>query len=260
MKYINVKRLSIFLCFFCLNLYSYSLQDAIESDLRSSVNQERDIFRHPYETLSFFGISSDMTLVELSPGSGWYTEILAPYIGAGSGKFIAAAHDASKGSYQKRSRERYETKLSTNGAFDKVSIVTLGEVLAEKGSVDAVLTFRNLHSWLGPNMGSIFSQSFDALKSGGIFGIVTHRANPGTSVDEMKKSGYVTQELAIEEAKKVGFILVKTSEINANSKDTKNYEKGVWTLPPVLRLKEEGRAKYIEIGESDRMTLLFKKP
>ena len=109
-------------------------------------------------------------------------------------------------------------------------------------------------------MDSIFSNTFNALKPGGIFGIVEHRAKPGTSLEMMKKSGYVTEEHAVEIAKKHGFVLVASSEVNSNPKDTSNHPKGVWTLPPVYRLKDVDREKYTEIGESDRMTLLFKKP
>ena len=259
MKKIKFLQVLGLILFFSLNIEAQSLEKALGDDLRSQSSQERDRYRHPYETLSFFGVTPEMTVVELSPGSGWYTEILASYLGD-SGKLIAAAYDASKGSYQKRSRENYENKLSSDIKYNKVEVVNLGEPLAQHGTVDAVLTFRNLHNWLGPFMGTLFSQSFDALKPGGVFGVVEHRANPGTSLEIMKKSGYVTEELAIKKAEEAGFILVQSSEINANSKDVKDYEKGVWTLPPSLRLKDENRAKYLEIGESDRMTLLFKKP
>jgi predicted methyltransferase len=144
--------------------------------------------------------------------------------------------------------------------YSNVEIVDLSSNLAEENSVDAVITFRNLHNWLGPQMDSIFANSFKALKPGGVFGVVEHRADAGTSLYDMKKSGYVTEEHAIMIAKKNGFVLVAKSEINANSKDTKDHPKGVWTLPPNLRLKEVDRDKYLSIGESDRMTLLFKKP
>ena len=123
-----------------------------------------------------------------------------------------------------------------------------------------MLTFRNLHNWLGPEIETIFNQTFKVLKPGGIFGVVEHRANPGTSMDEMKKSGYVTEKFAIDLARKTGFILDAKSEINANSKDTKDHPKGVWTLPPSYSLKDKDRNKYSSIGESDRMTLLFRKP
>jgi len=255
-KYIRVLGLILL---FSLNVEAYSIEQTLDDDLRSSYNKERDVYRHPAETLSFFGITQEMTVVELSPGSGWYTEILALYLSE-HGKLITAAYDATKGSYQKRSREKYESKLSSDIKYNKVEVVNLGESLAPKGTVDAVLTFRNLHNWLGPYMDTLFNQSFDALKSGGIFGVVEHRANLGTSFKAMKKSGYVTEQLAIKKAKDAGFILVKSSEINANPKDTKNYEKGVWTLPPSYRLKDVNKSRYFEIGESDRMTLLFKKP
>ena len=144
--------------------------------------------------------------------------------------------------------------------YSNVSIVDLSSNLAPENSVDAVVTFRNLHNWIGPQMDTIFQNSYKALKPGGLFGVVEHRANQGTSLDTMKKSGYVTEDYAISIAKKHGFILVDKSEINANPKDLKNYEGGVWTLPPSLRLKDKDKEKYLEIGESDRMTLLFKKP
>ena len=144
--------------------------------------------------------------------------------------------------------------------YGRVEIVSLNSTFADPNSVDAVVTFRNLHNWLGLQMDSIFKNSMVALKPGGIFGIVEHRAKPGTSLEAMKKSGYVTEAHAIEVAKKHGFILIKKSEINANPKDTKDHPKGVWTLPPSLRLKNVDREKYESIGESDRMTLLFRKP
>jgi predicted methyltransferase len=200
-----------------------------------------------------------MTVVELSPGGGWYTEILANYLHE-PGMLIAAHFDKdSEIGYFKRSRTNFEKKMASKSMYSNVEIVDLSSNLAEENSVDAVITFRNLHNWLGPQMDSIFANSYKALKPGGIFGVVEHRANPGTSIDAMKKSGYVTEEHAIMVAKKHGFTLVATSEINANTKDTKNHPKGVWTLPPNLRLKDAEREKYIAIGESDRMTLLFQK-
>ena len=201
-----------------------------------------------------------MTVVELSPGGGWYTEILASYLDD-SGTLIAAHFDRnSSNNYLKKSRINFEKKISSEEIYNKVKIVDLTSKLSEPGSVDAVLTFRNLHNWLGPMMDKVFSNTFTALKSGGIFGIVEHRALKGTSMKDMKKSGYVTEDHAIEIAEKHGFKLVSRSEINANPKDTKNHPKGVWTLPPSLRLKEKNQDKYVAIGESDRMTLLFKKP
>ena len=239
---------------------AHDLMAAIQSEDRSPKNIARDEYRNPAKTLTFFQIKPDMKVVELSPGGGWYTEILANYI-HNPGVVIAAHFDKdSKREYFRKSRERFEKKIIEKSMYDNVYIVNLSSELAKEGSVDAVLTFRNLHNWLGPQMDLIFSNSFKALKPGGLFGIVEHRANPGTSMDDMKRSGYVTEEHAIKIAKKHGFILVAKSEINANPKDTKDYPKGVWTLPPSLRLKDIDKDKYLSIGESDRMTLLFKKP
>lgn len=242
------------------NLSAHDLHSAVNSEDRDPKNVARDSSRHPMETLSFFEIESDMTIIELSPGGGWYTEILANFLHE-PGNLIAAHFDPnSERAYFKRSRANFEKKIGANSMFDNVKMSAINSNLAEPNSADAVLTFRNLHNWLGAEMDLIFSNSYKALKPGGIFGVVEHRAKPGTSMDIMKKSGYVTEEHAIKIAKKHGFMLVAKSEINANPKDTKNYPGGVWTLPPNLRLKDVDREKYLEIGESDRMTLLFKKP
>ena len=233
------------------NLLSHSLKESIESQDRTPQFTTRDVYRHPYETLTFFNIQPDMTVVELNPGGGWYTEILANYIHY-PGTLIAA-----QGSYY---MDGFKKKMDSDPMFGRVEIVNLNSNLAEPNSVDAIVTFRNLHNWLGPQMESIFKSSMVALKPGGIFGVVEHRANPGTSLKAMKSSGYVTEAHAIEVALNNGFELVAKSEINANPKDTKNHPKGVWTLPPRLRLDEVDREKYESIGESDRMTLLFRKP
>ena len=240
--------------------FSHDLKGAIASEDRTPKNVQRDPFRNPYETLSFFGIESDMTVIELSPGGGWYTEILANYIHY-PGTLIAAHFNAdSDRAYYRRSRANFEEKVSNNPMYGRVEIVDLDSNLADPETVDAVLTFRNLHNWLGPQMDGIFSNTYKALKPGGVFGVVEHRAKPGTSMDIMKKSGYVTEQLAIEVAKKHGFELVAKSEVNSNPKDTADHPRGVWTLPPNLGLKEVDKDKYLQIGESDRMTLLFKKP
>jgi len=249
----------IIFCSFTTHIFSHDLEGAINSSDRSSKNIVRDEYRNPYETLTFFEIESNMKVVELSPGGGWYTEILANYL-HDPGMLIAAHFD--KGSdiaYFKRGRANFEKKISGKSMYDNVKIVDLSSSLADPETVDAVLTFRNLHNWLGPQLDLILSNSYKALKPGGILGIVEHRAKPGTSLEDMKKSGYVTEEFAEQIAEKHGFKLVSKSEVNSNPKDTKDHPKGVWTLPPNLRLKETNKDKYIEIGESDRMTLLFKK-
>ena len=236
------------------------LREALESSDRKAENVIRDAYRNPYETITFFKIKPNMKVIELSPGGGWYTEILANYL-SDSGLLIAAHFNPEiKNNYLKRSRANFENMLSSKENFRKVKLVNLDSALAPAESVDAVLTFRNLHNWLGPNMDNIFQNSFNALKPGGYFGIVEHRAKPGTSLQEMKESGYVTESHAIKVAENNGFTLVGKSEINANSNDNTNHPKGVWTLPPTLRLKEVDKSKYLQIGESDRMTLLFMKP
>lgn len=242
------------------SLLAHDLKSAINSPDRTSKNVMRDKYRNPYETITFFKIESNMTVVELSPGAGWYTEIFANYLHE-PGNLIAAHFDSnSDREYFKRGRANFEKKIKSSKMYSNVSIVDLSSNLAPENSVDAVVTFRNLHNWIGPQMDIIFQNSYKALKPGGLFGVVEHRAKDGTSLDVMKKSGYVTEDYAISIAKKHGFVLVDKSEINANPKDLKNYEGGVWTLPPSLRLKDKDKEKYLEIGESDRMTLLFKKP
>ena len=248
MKYIS---LILSLLLFMSSVGSHSLKESIESDTRDLENKKRDIYRHPYETLNFFGIKSDMIIVELNPGGGWYTEILVNFIHE-PGTLITA-----QGDYY---MDRFKKKIESSSIYEKVKIVPLNSNLAEENTVDAVLTFRNLHNWLGPQMDLIFSNTYKALKPGGKFGVVEHRAKPGTDLEMMKKSGYVTEDHAIETAIKHGFKLVDKSEMNSNPKDTKDYSKGVWTLPPRLRLETVDRDKYISIGESDRMTLLFVKP
>ena len=248
MKYIS---LTLSLLLFMSSVGADSLKESIESETRDLENKKRDIYRHPYETLSFFGIKSDMIVVELNPSGGWYTEILANFINE-PGTLIAA-----QGDYY---MDRFRKKMDSSSIYNKVKIVSLNSKLAEENTVDVVLTFRNLHNWLGPQMDLIFSNSYKALKPGGKFGVVEHRAKSGTDFEMMKKSGYVTEDHAIQTAIKHGFKLVEKSEINSNSKDIKDYPKGVWTLPPRLRLDDVDRDKYISIGESDRMTLLFVKP
>ena len=259
MKKLLLLSISLLTLSFLPNTFAHDLKGAIVSEDRTPKNVARDVYRHPYETLNFFGIKQDMTVIELSPGGGWYTEILANYIHY-PGTLIAAHFNPDAGGYYKRGRANFEKKMNSNPMYGRVEIVNIDSTLAEPNSVDAVLTFRNLHNWLGPLLDTIFSNSYKALKPGGIFGVVEHRANEGTTLEMMKKSGYVTEKHASEMAKKHGFELVSKSEVNSNPKDIKNYPKGVWTLPPNLRMKEVDKEKYLEIGESDRMTLLFRKP
>jgi predicted methyltransferase len=231
-------------------------------------NAARDAARHPRETLEFFGLERTMTVAELWPGGGWYTEILAPYL-SGEGKLIVTNWPADHERYGK-SAQRFADKLAAAPEiFGDVTVVTApvtpeeAFVLAPEATVDLVVTFRNSHGWHnGGQTAQIYGAAFKALKPGGIFGVVQHRANDGANPDETAKQGYLPESQVIEAAQAVGFELVEKSEINANPKDTKDYPEGVWSLPPALGGEQSGedKAKHTAIGESDRMTLKFRKP
>jgi len=241
-------------------------QTALNGDNRSAANKARDVYRHPAKTLQFFGLKPAMTVVELSPGGGWYTEILAPLM-KDNGSYYAAHHSANgPGSYYRTSLGKFLQKLGENpDVYGGVVITTLQPPaetnIAPAGSADMVVAFRNVHSWIRAGAGEqVFSAIFETLKPGGIFGVVQHRAKAGADIESMKKTGYVTERQVLAMAEAAGFVLAGSSEINANPKDTADHPEGVWTLPPSLRLKEKDRGKYLAIGESDRMTLKFVKP
>ena len=245
-----------------------TLADVIAGDHRTEAFRARDRYRHPEQTLEFFGLRPDMNVVEVWPAPGWYTEILAPYL-RDQGNYTAAGFVVSwEGAPQYRRDETKELRARLDARpdlYDRVKVLELGKPdhwdAAPAGSADLVLTFRNVHNWLaGGYEKEMFNAFYRALKPGGILGVVEHRAAPGTTVDVMKKSGYVTETLVIDTAEAAGFRLVEKSEINANPKDTKDYPEGVWTLPPSLTLGDKDRQKYLAIGESDRMTLRFMKP
>jgi predicted methyltransferase len=244
-----------------------SLDDVIAGEHRTPAYVERDKFRHPKETLEFFGLAPDQTVVEVWPSRGWYTEILAPYLRE-RGQYYAAGFSISAADtpqYQRNITSDFAKKMAEHPElYSKVTVSELGKPSAwtacPPASADLVLTFRNVHNWLdGGFENEMFKAFYTALKSGGTLGVVEHRAKPGTSLEKMKESGYVTEAYVIELAEKAGFKLVAKSEVNANPKDTADHPEGVWTLPPVLRLKEKDREKYVAIGESDRMTLKFVK-
>ncbi len=242
---------------------SSALISAINGEHRSAENKARDKYRHPKETLEFFGFTPEMTVVEITPGGGWYTEILASAL-KGKGKLYGAHYpDTGEDNYYSRSRRNLEKKLASNEVFSEVELTNftpkVASELAPAGSADLVLTFRNLHNWGEEGMAQVFKDAYKALKKGGVLGVVEHRMPKTQSWQENKRSGYVPQALAVKYAEAAGFKLVATSEVNANPKDTANHPKGVWTLPPVLRLGEKDKEKYIAIGESDRMTLKFIK-
>lgn len=241
-----------------------TLEEAVNSEFRSPEMRARDQYRHPIETLRFFGIEPQMTVVEISPGGGWYTQILAPFLAA-RGQYIAASVPSDIGEYFKEQNAKQKVWLSAHPELSSTFKVTdfyppSRLEIAPAGSADMVLTFRNIHNWMDKGgVQEAFNAFYKALKPGGILGVVEHRANPNQKFDPKARSGYVREQDVIRMAKTAGFQLVAKSEINANPKDTKNYPEGVWTLPPVLRLKDQDREKYLAIGESDRMTLKFIK-
>jgi predicted methyltransferase len=248
------------------------LDSVLRSSHRSSENSARDVYRHPKETLEFFGVQRNSTVVELWPGGGWYTEILGPYL-RDEGKLIVTNMPTDHERYGKRAAE-FEAKIKAApelyGDVTFVTAVTAPDQpfeLAPEGTVDVIVTFRNSHGWFNNGQTEqIYGAAFRALKPGGIFGIEQHRAAEGANAEETSKQGYLPEALVIEHAQKVGFELVEKSEINANPKDTKDYAAGVWALPPSLSgvddkpPTEEEKAAHAAIGESDRMTLKFRKP
>lgn len=239
--------------------------EALQGGQRTAAYAERDVYRHPRQTLAFFEVTSASTVVEIWPGGGWYTEILAPLL-KDNGKFYAAHFNADSDiAYFKKSRVSYNDKLAANvEVYSQVIVTDLmppsHTVIAPAGSVDVVVTFRNVHNWMkAGNESAILAAIYSALKPGGVLGIVEHRAKPGTDEETMIASGYVTEARVKEMAASAGFEFVARSQINANYKDSTDYPKGVWTLPPTLRLGDEDRDRYLAMGESDRMTLKFVK-
>ncbi len=243
-----------------------ALSAVIAGDHRSAANKARDPFRHPAETLTFFGLKANMQVVEVWPSMGWYSEILGPYLSKG-GKYYAAGWDPeSKIEFIQRGIKAFSDKLAASPdlyAGTEMTVLSFPDktAIAPAGTADMVLTFRNIHNWMGGgNADTAFAAMYAALKPGGVLGVVEHRARTGVPQDPKAASGYVREDYAIELAKKAGFVLEASSEINANPRDTTDYEKGVWTLPPTYREGETDKGKYTAIGESDRFTLRFRKP
>lgn len=246
-----------------------AISDAVGADTRSSQARLRDEYRHPQQTLRFFDVQPDMTVVEILPGGGWYSDILAPLLKE-DGKLVAAHFNVQEGSpsYYNRLLTNFKEKMASDGPFMAVELTAFDPIenldVAKAGTADRVLTFRNVHNWyMADKKDGVLNAMktfYKALKPGGILGVVDHRLPESDADDKMESSGYMKQSYVIDMAEKAGFKLVEISEINANAMDNTDHPKGVWTLPPSLRLGEENQAEYLAIGESDRMTLKFMKP
>lgn len=255
-----------------------ALKTAIAGAWRSNENKARDTWRNPAETLAFFGVEPDDTVIEIWPGRGWYTQILAPYLNSGGGKLIAAVWD-TQGLSEERAA-RYESAIDKYKSFfaespeiyGNLQYVPLGESsgsLGEAASVDVVLTFRNVHNWMGNSYeAKVFEDAYAVLKPGGVLGVVEHRLPSSDLQDPLAKSGYVHEDYVKALAERAGFQFDLASEINANPADKADHPFGVWTLPPASRTSDrDGNTPdgfdaeiYKAIGESDRMTLRFVKP
>ena len=245
-----------------------ALQAALDAPHRSAANRARDVFRNPLQTLQFFGLRPDHTVIELTPGAGWYTEILAPLL-RDKGRYVAAhfaADHANAGA--RRARANFEARLAQTPALYGRAVVgslpkdgRFGADVAPAGGADLVVTFRNVHNWLADSsLDTLLQACLAVLKPGGVLGVVDHRAAPGTPVALMMKSGYVTEALMEERATTAGFRPAGRSAVNANPRDTRDHAHGVWSLPPTLAGKDVDRERFVAIGESDRFTHRYRKP
>ena len=246
------------------------LDAILAGDWRDPANAARDAWRHPRETLAFFGVGPSQRIVEISPGGGWYTELLAP-LPDDKGSYVgvladpAAYDDAGAREYYAKNNQKLRDKLAARpDVFGRATLVEIdpsAPVIGEPGSADVVLTFRNVHNWvMDGDEAAMFQAFYDVLRPGGVLGVTDHRAAAGKSLDEVKETGYLPEEYVIELATAAGFVLEEKSEINANPADTKDHPNGVWTLAPGNNHDAADSAKYAAIGESDRMTLRFVKP
>lgn len=236
-----------------------ALAAAVAAPGRTPANLARDRYRHPAETLAFFGVEPDDTVVEIWPGGGWYSEILAPYLASGGTYYGVASERGLTGA-----RRLMEANPAAYGNLRLAAFPAgAGETRVPDGSADVVLTFRNVHNWMmgeTPFAEDAFRQMYAMLKPGGTLGIVEHRLPEAADTARERTSGYVKTSTVRRLAEQAGFRFVAASDVNANPRDTADYPNGVWTLPPALRLKDVDREKYLAIGESDRMTLKFMKP
>ncbi|MEO7073157.1 MAG: methyltransferase [Rhodanobacter sp.] len=238
-----------------------TIDGALAGTWRSDANRARDAARHPAATLRFFDVRPDQTVIEITPGGGWYSEVLAPLL-RDRGHYIAAVAaptDKESRSEDSAIKRKFAADPADYGRAALVEFDPHAPVFGPPASADRVLTFRNVHNW-GPGASAMFKAFFDVLKPGGVLGVVDHRAAKGASYESVRKSGYLPTAYIVKLATDAGFKLDASSEINANPRDTKDHAKGVWTLPPTYAMGETDKAKYAAIGESDRMTLRFVKP
>lgn len=249
------------------------LEGAIAGSWRTETEKARDQWRHPVETLTFFGVKASDTVVEIAPGGGWYTAILGPWLKSGGGRLYAAHVDPASSANAQANVDAYKAAFVDHPETYGDITLTVGSRastgLAPDGTADVVLTFRNVHNWMaGGYADKIFEDAFRALKPGGVLGVEEHRLPSARDQDLTASTGYVLESYVVQLAQNAGFVLEESSEINANPKDNADHPLGVWMLPPNLREPEAGspegtgydKATYLAIGESDRMTLRFRKP
>ena len=253
---------------------AFGVEDSIAGDWRGESNRVRDPWRHPADTLTFFGIKPGMTVVEISPGGGWYTQILAPYVNQTGGKYVAAGHAADdEREYAQRSRRAFQKNyVDQPELYGVIQVSVMGDSekgVAQAGSADLVLTFRNVHNWVPAGTAEeIFAEFFKALKPDGVLGVVDHRLPAEAKADKDLSTGYIHESTVVDLAEQAGFVLEAVSEVNANPADTADHPFGVWTLKPTRLTAPFGSPKdpdfdrepYDAIGESDRFTLRFRKP
>lgn len=246
------------------NISQEQFATVLNGNWRVPKNAARDQYRHPQQTLTFFGVRTDQTVIEITPGNGWYSELLAPLL-KDNGHYVAAIVDPSESDEAKKSaetlRQKYAADPAHYGKVDVMAYAPQAPVFGKPGSADTVLTFRNVHNWVDAgNEAATFKAFYDVLKPGGTLGVVDHRAKPGTTAKDNENNGYLPTDYVVKLAETAGFKLAGQSEVNANPKDTKDYPDGVWTLPPALVKGDQDKDKYLAISESDRMTLRFVKP
>lgn len=246
-------------------MFDAKIDTVLAGNWREEANKARDQYRHPKQTLEFFGLKPGMSLIEITPGGGWYAEVLAPLM-KDDGSYTAAIQIPKKSEGEvAQDKSALEKMFAADAAqYGDAKVIQYDPTAPNFGapnSTDMVVTFRNAHNWAEAGTASaMFKAFFDVLKPGGVLGVTDHRAAPGADLEKIKRFGYLPEDYVIKLATDAGFKLDAKSEINANPKDTKDYPKGVWTLPPILTLGDKDKDKYLAIGESDRMTLRFVKP